>query len=103
MAIRGQRPGENAYDATAHRFTVLVCANLTSEQRDVVRGLLESHKPAHTEVELCELGPGMRVGRRLHLGLSSVVGPDARWGRTVVGQVAIGANGVVGLSGVRRG
>jgi phage tail-like protein len=103
FVIGGQRPTENAYDATAHRFTVLVCATLTTEQRDVVRGLLASHKPAHTEVELCELGPGMRVGRRLHLGLSSVVGPGARWGRAVVGQVAIGAAGVVGRPEVRRG
>jgi phage tail-like protein len=98
--VGGQRPGENGYTATAHRFTVLICADLTSEQRDVVRGLLESHKPAHTRVELCELGTGMRVGRRLHLGLSSVVGPGDGWGDAVVGQVAVGGNGVVGLPAV---
>lgn len=102
FVVGGRRPGENAYNATAHRFTVLVCADLTAEQRDVVRGLLASHKPAHTEVELCELGLGMRVGRRLHLGLSSVVGPGDDWGRAVVGRVAVGAAGVVGRPEVRR-
>jgi phage tail-like protein len=97
FAVGGVRPGEDGYTVTAHRFIVLVCGDLSDEQRNVVQGLLEHHKPAHTLVELCELGLGMRVGRRLHLGLSSVVGPGAGWGETVVGQVLVGADGVLGL------
>jgi phage tail-like protein len=97
FAVGGVRPGEDGYTVTAHRFVVLVCAELSDEQRDVVEGLLSRHKPAHTLVELCELGLGMRVGRHLHLGLSSVVGPGAGWAGTVVGQVLVGADGVLGL------
>ena len=81
FTVGGVRPGEDGYTVTAHRFTVLVCGDLDDEQRDVVHELLETHKPAHTMAEICELGPGMRVGRHLHVGLSSVVGPVTGWGR----------------------
>jgi phage tail-like protein len=97
FGVGGTLPGADGYTVTAHRFTVLVSGDLTAEQRDVVLGLLDSHKPAHTVAELCELGPGMRVGRRLHLGLSSVVGPGTGWGEAIVGQVLVGSDGVVGL------
>jgi phage tail-like protein len=97
FTVGGVRPGEDGYTVTAHRFTVLVCGALDNEQRDVVSGLLEVHKPAHTLAEICELGPGMRVGRHLHVGLSSAVGPGSSWAETVVGQVLVGADGVLGL------
>ena len=42
----------------------------------------------------------MRVGRHLHVGLTSVVGPGSGWAETVVGQVLVGADGVVGLPAV---
>ena len=48
FTIGGTEPGFDGYTATAHRFTVLIPGNLTSEQRDVVAGLVEQYKPAHT-------------------------------------------------------
>jgi hypothetical protein len=61
-------------DSHAHRFSVLIPASLTEEQLDVVRRILEVHRPAHTIFDVCTVGAGMRVGRGLHVGISSMVG-----------------------------
>ncbi|MEU2393272.1 phage tail protein [Streptomyces sp. NPDC007369] len=97
FTVGGTRPGEDGYTATAHRFSVLIPAAPTPAQLDVVRGIVESHKPAHTRVDICPLGTGMRIGRTLHLGLTSVVGPGAAWAPAVAGHITLGANGVVGV------
>jgi phage tail-like protein len=91
------RPGDDGYRTAAHRFSVLVRAGLSAEQLAVIRTILELHKPAHTTYEICELGCGMRVGQQLHIGLTSVVGPGAQWGPAVLGQVAVGGDGVIGV------
>ncbi|MEU9372831.1 phage tail protein [Streptomyces sp. NPDC048255] len=97
FTVGGTRPGADGYTATAHRFSVLIPATLRPEQLDVVRAVVETHKPAHTLVDLCPLGAGMRIGRTLHLGLTSVVGPGAAWGPAVVGASWVGGDGVVGV------
>ncbi|TCN32788.1 phage tail P2-like protein [Kribbella orskensis] len=97
LVLGGRIPGDNGYDAAAHRFSVLIPADLTSEQLQVVTHVLDIHRPAHTTYELCELGFGMRVGRRLHVSLTSVVGPGAGWGPALVGQMAVGGDGIVGV------
>ena len=100
FTLGGPPPGADRDTLTAHRFTMLVAGAQDAAQRDGVHELLESHKPAHTMAEVCELGPGMRVGRHLHVGLSSVVGPVTGWGEMIVGQVLVGADGVLGLPAV---
>jgi phage tail-like protein len=100
FAIGGSRPGQNTYSASAHRFTLLLRGELTTEQRSVVQDILGVHRPAHTLVEMCELGPGMRIGERLRLDLTSYVGPGVEWGPAVVGQVLVGGDGVVGLPAI---
>src|SRR4029453_16241758 len=75
FTVGGVLPGQDGYTATAHRFTLLVRGELTGDQRDVVADIVERHKPAHTDWVLCELGAGMRVGRQLHTGVTSFVGP----------------------------
>jgi phage tail-like protein len=97
LAVGGTRPGEDGYATSAHRFSVLIPADLSSEQLEVVRSILDAHRPAHTLYEVCELGFGMRVGRHLHIRLTSVVGPEAGFGPAVVGQVAVGGDGVLGV------
>jgi phage tail-like protein len=97
MRAGGTRPGEDGYTTAAHRFSVLIPADLSSEQLEVVRSILDSHRPAHTRYEVCELGFGMRVGRHLHVRLTSVVGPEVGFGPAVIGQVAVGGDGVVGV------
>ncbi|MFD0270379.1 phage tail protein [Streptomyces sp. NPDC127106] len=97
FTVGGTRPGEDGYTATAHRFSVLIPAAPTPAQLDVVRGIVESQKPAHTRVDICPLGTGMRIGRTLHLGLTSVVGPGAAWAPAVAGHLTLGTNAVVGV------
>ncbi len=58
----------------AHRFSVLIPALLSSEQLDVVRHILDQHRPAHTLFDVCTVESGMRIGRGLHLQLSSIIG-----------------------------
>ncbi|MFC4115207.1 phage tail protein [Nonomuraea zeae] len=94
----GSPPG---HDAAAHRFSVLVPADLTTEQADVLRSILELHKPAHTSYDICEIGLGMRVGRRLHAGLTSIVGPGAGWRPIVLGRARLGTDGVLGVPSPR--
>ncbi|MGW4690165.1 phage tail protein [Streptomyces sp. NPDC004244] len=97
FTVGGTRPGEDGYTATAHRFSVLIPAAPTPAQLEAVRGIVEAHKPAHTRVDICPLGTGMRLGRTLHLGLTSVVGPGAAWAPAVAGHLTLGANAVVGV------
>ncbi|MEV7888947.1 phage tail protein [Streptomyces sp. NPDC002817] len=97
IRVGGTGPGEDGYRTAAHRFTVLVHTALSAEQLSVVRTILDLDKPAHTLYDICELGCGMRVGRQAHLGLTAVVGPGAGWGPAIVGQVAVGGDGIVGI------
>ena len=96
FAIGGSSPTENTYAAAAHRFKLVVRGNLTQEQRSVVQRILDLHRPAHTLVDICELGDGMRIGDGLRLDLTAYVGPGADWRPAVTGQIRIGADGVVG-------
>lgn len=100
FTLGGSRPGDDAYKSAAHQFSVLIPADLSAEQLEVVHGIVDAHKPAHTAYDICELGSGMRVGRRLHLSLTSFVGPGAGSGPAVVGQVLVGGDGVVGLPAI---
>lgn len=83
-------------DAHAHRFTVLIPASLTEEQLDVVRQILEVHRPAHTIFDVCTVGAGMRVGRGLHVGISSVVGPTGGFSTLQLGNGALGRGAILG-------
>ena len=96
FAIGSSSPTRTTYDAAAHRFTLVVRGNLTCEERDVVQRILDLHRPAHTLVDICELGDGIRIGGGLRLDLTAYVGPGADWRPAVAGQVRIGADGVVG-------
>ncbi len=86
----------DAFTSNAHRFTVLIPAALDAEQLDVVRHILEVHRPAHTLVEVCTVEAGMRVGRGLHLALSTIVGPTAGFGTAQLGRSALGRGAILG-------
>jgi len=87
--------GGDPYRTHAHRFTVLVRGALSQEQCAVVGDILELHRPAHTVVEICALGEGMRVGRALHVGISSSVGRTGGFAPLRLGAAALGGT-VVG-------
>lgn len=100
FVVGGQQPDSDSFGLAAHRFTILVPGTLDSEQRSVLHSIVEAHKPAHTVCEVCELGSGMRVGARLHVELTSFVGPGATWAPAVVGNVRLGEDGVLGTPSV---
>jgi hypothetical protein len=62
----------------------------------VVRHILDVHRPAHTAFDICTVGAGMRVGRGLHLGLSSVIGKTGAFTTLQVGATRLGRDAVVG-------
>jgi phage tail-like protein len=98
--VGGTTPDRDSFRTAAHRFCVLVPGELTDEQREVVRGIVDTHRPAHTLAQITELGTGMRIGQRLHLRLTSFVGPGADWTRAVVGRTRVGGDGLVGTADV---
>jgi len=86
----------DAFQTHAHRFTVIVPAALSLEQTEVVTHVLEVHRPCHTLYELCTVGAGMRVGRGLHVGLTSLIGRTAGFDTAQVGNVVLGGGAVLG-------
>jgi phage tail-like protein len=89
-------PPEDAFATHAHRFSLVVPAQLTSEQRDVVQQILDLHRPSHTLVEICTLGAGMRVGRGLHVALTSIIGRSGGFDQLQLGNSTIGRGSVLG-------
>ena len=107
LRLGGDAPAGAAtpYAADAHRFSVLVPRDLDADELAVVHDLLDLHRPAHTSVEVCALGQGMRVGTSLHVGISTVVGPGSGFTAARVGRDRLGRGTVVGRgrAGVRPG
>ncbi len=98
LGTDGDRGSEtpDAFTTHAHRFTVLIPAALTEEQLDVVHHILDVHRPAHTIVDVCTVDAGMRVGRGLHVALSSIVGPTGGFQTVQLGGTAIGRDAILG-------
>jgi phage tail-like protein len=87
---------ESAFQLDAHRFVVVFPAMLTDEQLDVVNHILDVHRPAHTAFDICTVGAGMRVGRGLHIGLSSIIGKTGAFTTLQLGASRIGRGVIVG-------
>jgi phage tail-like protein len=86
----------DAFATNAHRFSLIVPIELDAERLAATADLLEAHRPAHTIVELCPVGAGMRVGSGLHVGLSSVIGRSGGWHQLQLGASTIGTTGILG-------
>ncbi len=87
---------DDAFATHAHRFRVVIPAVLTTEQQDVVNQILEVHRPAHTLVEVCTVSAGMRVGRGLHIGLTSILGPSGGFRPVQLGNATLGRGSILG-------
>ena len=89
-------PGGGPPEETAHRFTVMLVAQLDAEQLSCARRLVEAHKPAHTLVDLCTVETGARVGVGLHVGLASVIGRSSGFGQLTLGDSVLGRGYALG-------
>jgi phage tail-like protein len=87
---------EDAFETHAHRFSVIVPASLTTEQQDVIRHMLEAHRPAHTLFDLCTVDAGLRVGVGLHVELTSIIGRGGGFKTWQVGGAQLGRGTLVG-------
>jgi phage tail-like protein len=87
---------EDSFAKWAHRFTVMLLTELSDEQAAAIRHLLDVHRPAHTLVDVCTVGAGMRVGLGLQLELTSIVGRGSGWQRLQLGASLLGRNRVLG-------
>jgi len=89
---------EDSIKINAHRFNLIIAASLTTEQREVVELLLETHRPAHTLYNICTADAGMRIGIGLHTGLNSIVGNTSGFGQLQVGASLLGYSDTVGAA-----
>ena len=87
---------EDSFATHAHRFSLIIPGALTDEQREVVNWILELHRPAHTLVQLCTIDAGMRVGRGLHVELTSVIGRGAGFQQWQLGDGLLGRGLIIG-------
>ncbi len=89
---------DDAFATHAHRFTVLIQQSLSQDEIGMVQHLLDVHRPAHTMVDLCPLGAGMRVGRGLLIGLTSIIGPTEGFARFQLGSSVLGRAAILGYA-----
>ena len=104
--VSGDAAGiDDSFSANAHRFTVMVQAELDAELDAVVRHLLDVHRPAHTLFTLCSVGAGMRIGRGLQLELTSILGRSGGFSTLQLGAGTLGRGQVLGraANGLRPG
>jgi phage tail-like protein len=87
---------DDAFDTHAHRFSLIIPASLTSEQLDVVKQILDLHRPAHTLVDVCTVGAGMRVGRGLQVELTSIIGRSGGFSQLQLGSATLGRGAILG-------
>ena len=87
---------DDAFDTHAHRFSLIIPASLTTEQLDVVKQILDLHRPAHTLVDVCTVGAGMRVGRGLQVELTSIIGRSGGFSQLQLGSATLGRGAILG-------
>jgi len=87
---------DDAFETHAHRFSLIIPASLSSEQRDVVNQILELHRPAHTLVDVCTVAAGMRLGRGLHVELTSIIGRSGGFSQLQLGGTTLGRGSILG-------
>lgn len=103
-ALAGREGEETAPDGAiarhAHRFTVLVHAQLSPEVEKAARRLLDRHRPAHTLYRLCTVDAGLRAGLGGLVGITSLVGPTSGLPPAVLGSAVLGRGSLLGRGGL---
>lgn len=76
---------QEAPDAFAHQFSVLVPEALTPEEEAMVRRIAELEKPAHTQFDVRRYWDFFRVGET-RLGIDTVLGEESRFVEVIIGR-----------------
>lgn len=86
-SVGGEQPNaeQEAPDAFAHQFSVLVPEALTPEEEAMVRRIAELEKPAHTLFDVRRYWDFFRVGET-RLGIDTVLGEESRFVETIIGR-----------------
>jgi phage tail-like protein len=71
--------GAPLFAEMAHHFCIQVYATSTTTPAGLraVEQIVEREKPAHTTYHLCQIGPEMRVGFQMRLGVDTIVAGNA--------------------------
>jgi len=85
----------STFEQYAHRFSVVVPGAPSTTQLDILRELLDVHRPAHTIFEICSATTGSRLGLGMHLDQTAVIGRGSGFGQVTVGGV-LGRGDVLG-------
>lgn len=93
------KTADDSFATHAHRFSVILPAELTQDELDMVNDLLDTHRPAHTIVDVCTVSAGMRVGLGLHVGLTSIIGRTGGFRSLQVGSAVLGSGVIIGRPG----
>jgi phage tail-like protein len=83
--VEGEPTQEEAPDAYAHQFSVLVPEELTPEEESMTRRVADLEKPAHTSFDVRRYWDFFRVGEG-RLGVDSVLGEESRFVDIILGR-----------------
>ncbi len=87
---------EDSFENHAHQFTVMILMELSDEMTAIIQHLLDLHRPTHTLVDFCGVGAGMRIGRGLHVELTSIVGRSGEFKQIQLGNSTLGRDRIIG-------
>ncbi|MGE4560565.1 MAG: phage tail protein, partial [Desulfobulbus sp.] len=96
---------EDGFASHAHRFSLVVPVALDLEKLEVIRHILDLHRPCHTLYDICSVDAGMKAGIGLYVGLTSMVGRTSGFGQLQAGGSLLGRRDIVGrpVAGTRAG
>jgi hypothetical protein len=95
VAVSGESI-EDAFASHAHRFSLVVPGSLDQEKLEVIKHILDLHRPCPTFYDICSVDAGMKAGIGLYLGLTSMVGRTSGFGQLQAGGSLLGRQDIVG-------
>jgi phage tail-like protein len=75
---------DDTFQATAHRFSVLIPQSLTADEEAMIRRIVTLEKPAHTDYDVRRFWEYFRIGE-VRLGIDTVLGEDSRFVPMILG------------------
>ena len=85
-----EKPLTPPADEITHWFTVVLPVSVVPDEKahQLITGLIEAQKPAHTAFQLCLFSPGLRIGKQSSIGIDTWLGhyPKEPLGTLILGQ-----------------